>query len=144
VLAWQQGLVDRLNLEGALTTLIELALESATPAGAAAWVGQQTEKLWDTFRADTNLQDWVEERLKVAMGEFIDIEHNLVATVVTEALQRLSDQDLNRFVEDKAGEDLAWIRINGSVVGGLVGLLLFLLLHYVYDPYIMPALRAWL
>ncbi|MDR3588605.1 MAG: DUF445 domain-containing protein [Negativicutes bacterium] len=144
ILAWQQGLAGRLELEEALTTLIGLALESATPAGAAAWISQQIEKLWDTFRADTDLQDWVEDRLKMAMGEFIDIEHNLVATVVKEALQRLSDEDLNRFVEDKAGEDLAWIRINGSVVGGIVGLLLFLLLHYGYDPYVLPLLQRWL
>ncbi|MDR3562315.1 MAG: DUF445 domain-containing protein [Negativicutes bacterium] len=144
ILAWQHGLAGRLEFADALAVLIVLARDSVTPADAAAWAGRQTEKLWNTFKADTELQDWVEERLKLALGEFIDIEHRIVATIVKEALQRLSDSDLNRFVEDKAGEDLAWIRINGSVVGGIVGLLLFLILHYFYDPYVVPLIRAWL
>jgi uncharacterized membrane-anchored protein YjiN (DUF445 family) len=139
--AWQQGMASRLDLEAALTTLAALVLSGI--GQPAHWIAAQSEKLLDTFQTDPVLQDWTEERLKAALSQFIDVEHNLVSTVVKEALERLSDRDLNRFIEDKAGEDLAWIRINGSVVGGLVGLMLFLFLHYVYDPVLIPLVRTW-
>jgi len=141
---WQQGLANRINLLETLAALTALALESAGPAGAATWIGRQLGKLWEGISADQVLQDWLEDRLQTALGDLIDIEQNLVATVVKEALQRLSDEDLNRFIEDKAGEDLGWIRINGSVVGGVVGLFLYLFLHYFYGPIVLPLLKAWL
>lgn len=140
---WQHGLSVRIHLEKALTTIIGIALDSLPPEQAAEWVARQSDKLWQAFKQDPELQAWADEHLKAALGRLIESEHRLVATVVTEALQRLSDDDLSRFVEEKAGEDLAWIRINGSVVGGLVGLLLFLFLHYVYNPYLLPQIRAF-
>ncbi len=142
--AWQKGVAGRLRLEETLAAVAALATRSAPADWPAAWAARQAEKLWSAFRADPDMQDWVEEQLKTALARFIDSEHDLIASVVRDALARLSDEDLNRFIEDKAGEDLAWIRINGSVVGGVVGLLLFLFVHYLYDPYVVPLVRAFL
>lgn len=141
---WQKGLAGRLRLEEALAALAALATRNAPPDWPDVWAASQAEKLWTTFRTDPALQDWAEEQLQAALNRFIDSEHDLVAAVVRDALARLSDEDLNRFIEDKAGEDLAWIRINGSVVGGVVGLLLFLFLHYLYDPYVVPFVHSFL
>ena len=141
---WQHGLAKRLEFEEALETMAEVLLSGVSSPAAAAWAALQAEKLLNTFRTDQELQEWMDDRLRTALGEIIDVEHNLVATVVKEALQKLSDEDLNAFIEDKAGEDLAWIRINGSVVGGVVGLLLFLFLYYIYSPYLKPLLAIWL
>lgn len=143
VATWRKGLAGRLRLEEALAAFAGLAKENAPPDWPAAWAARQADSLWAAFKADPDLQDWVEDRLKVALGHFVDSEHDLVAKVAKDALARLSDDDLNRFIEDKAGEDLAWIRINGSVVGGAVGLLLFLFLHYIYDPHVVPVVQAW-
>ncbi len=140
--AWQKGLAGRLRLEEPLAALTALATRDAPPDWPASWAARQTEKLWSAFKADPAMQDWAEEQLQAALSRFVDSEHDLVASVVRDALARLSDRDLNRFIEDKAGEDLAWIRINGSVVGGIVGLLLFLFLHYLYDPYIVPLIHS--
>ncbi len=43
-----------------------------------------------------------------------------------------------KFIEDKAGNDLQWIRINGSIIGGLVGIILFMFLRFIYEPYVVP------
>lgn len=141
---WQKGLAGRLRLEEALTAVADLIMSGTPPDWPAAWAARQAETLWTAFKADPDLQDWVEEQLKATLSRIIDSEHGLVATIVRDALARLSDDDLNRFIEDKVGEDLAWIRINGSVVGGAVGLLLFLFLRYIYDPYVVPLIHAWL
>ena len=72
----------------------------------------------------------------------IQNEHDMIGGMVRETLAAYTDQDLNQFVEEKAGNDLQWIRINGSMIGGVVGLLLFLFLDFVYDPIIMPAIMS--
>ena len=140
--AWRKGLAGRLRLEEALAAVGTLAIRNAPPDWPSAWAARQADKLWTAFKADDAMRDWVEEQLQTALSRFIDSEHDLVAAVVRDALVRLSDEDLNMFIEDKAGEDLAWIRINGSVVGGGVGLLLFLFLHYLYDPYVVPLVHS--
>ncbi len=144
IAAWQKGLAGRLQLEEALVAVAELTKANLGPGGPLAWAGRQTEKMWLAFKEDHERRDWAESQLQSALSNFIDSEHDLVAAVVRNALARLDDEALNRFIEDKCGEDLAWIRINGSVVGGVVGLLLFLFLYYIYNPYILPVVRSWI
>ena len=52
----------------------------------------------------------------------------LVGIIVQDVLSRLTDEQLNRLVYDKVEPDLLWIRMNGSIVGAGIGLLLYLLL----------------
>lgn len=50
----------------------------------------------------------------------------LVGVVVGNVLSRLTDEELNHLIYNKVEQDLLWIRINGSLVGGCIGLLLFI------------------
>ena len=50
----------------------------------------------------------------------------LVGVIVGNVLSRLTDEELNRLIYDKVEEDLLWIRVNGSLVGGCIGFLLFI------------------
>jgi hypothetical protein len=58
--------------------------------------------------------------------QLIEQHHALVGKLVEEQMNRLSDERLSELIEDKVGEDLNWIRLNGTFVGGLVGVLLYL------------------
>ena len=53
----------------------------------------------------------------------------LVGVIVGNVLSRLTDEELNRLIYDKVEQDLLWIRVNGSLVGGCIGLLLFLCIN---------------
>ncbi|MDD4600984.1 MAG: DUF445 domain-containing protein [Negativicutes bacterium] len=146
---WQVGLAGRINLEDILTELIELALQwerksisEASHSQVEEWLFDQVSKYWEVFKNDHDLQDWLEKYVKEAIHEVIESEHHLVGTITSNALGILTDEKLSEFIDDKAGEDLQWIRINGSVVGGFVGLILFLFLHFVYDPYVVPLVRG--
>lgn len=46
---------------------------------------------------------------------------------MAEKLNNLSNEELVDLVESRVGEDLQMIRINGSVVGAMVGILLYLI-----------------
>jgi len=53
----------------------------------------------------------------------------LVGVIVGNVLSRLTDEELNHLIYDKVEQDLLWIRVNGSLVGGCIGLLLFLCIN---------------
>ena len=90
-------LLDRL-LENLLA---ELRREPETQARLDAWVRQ-----------------WI---LDLAAGN-----HHVIGEMVQSALARLSDRDLVAQIEEKVGADLQFIRLNGAVVGSLVGMALAL------------------
>lgn len=56
---------------------------------------------------------------------------NMVGDIVRDVLRRLTDEQLNHLVYDKVEPDLLWIRMNGSIVGAGIGLVLFLFLMIV-------------
>ena len=56
----------------------------------------------------------------------------LVAVIVRDALAHLTDDQLNHLVYDKVEPDLLWIRMNGSIVGAGLGLVIFVLLQLVH------------
>ena len=57
---------------------------------------------------------------------------DLVAVIVRDVLARLTDEQLNHLVYDKVEPDLLWIRMNGSIVGAGLGLVIFVLLQLVH------------
>ena len=80
-----------------------------------------------------------DEHLRHVVGHFLyDLiarsalhAQSLVGVVVTSVLERLTDEQLNHLVYDKVEPDLLWIRMNGSIVGAFIGLLLFVTMHLV-------------
>lgn len=69
----------------------------------------------------------VDERVKLILEKQIGFHHNAIGRMVHEGLDPLTDDKLVELIEDKAGNDLQMIRINGSVVGGLAGMLIYVL-----------------
>ena len=73
---------------------------------------------------------------KIACEKFIDEltaraalhAQPLVGTVAKSALERLTEDQLNNLVYDKAEQDFIWIRLNGSIVGSVVGLVIFVII----------------
>lgn len=102
------------------------------------------DQYWVTVRENKVFQKMINAFLADTLCRVIKNEHDLIGNIVRETLASYTDQDLNQFVEDKAGNDLQWIRINGSMIGGVVGLILFLFLNFVYNPLIMPVIREFI
>jgi uncharacterized membrane-anchored protein YjiN (DUF445 family) len=90
----------------------------------------ELEQLLQSFKTDHTLQARVDQFLKQALINFIDRQHGQIGALVRDNLDKFSNQSLVELIEDKAGNDLQMIRINGTVVGGLVGLLIYLLSYW--------------
>ena len=80
-----------------------------------------------------------DEELRRTVGRFLyDLiarsalhAQTLVGVIVRSVLSRLTDEQLNHLVYDKVEPDLLWIRMNGSIVGAGIGLVLYCLLQLV-------------
>ncbi len=90
----------------------------------AEWIGSGVDKEVERFGADEALQQQFDREAKALLVRWIDDYHGELAALARQQLDKLSAADLAAFVETRAGDDLQMIRINGSVVGGLLGLVL--------------------
>lgn len=137
---WKNTLLAETTLRPFLESLLEQAQvslkEGKLPSGQpladgldpilAAW--------WSDLKEDTSFHVLVDQFVQDMLAQALQSEHAVIGQTVRDTLESLSNEELNHFIEDKAGNDLQWIRINGSLVGGIVGGLLFVILNYGYSP----------
>lgn len=87
-------------------------------ASAGLWLGQ-------SLAQDAALRQSLNVRLeRWAQGLAPDVS-DFIANHIRETVQRWDAQELSHLVEQHIGKDLQYIRINGTLVGGAVGLALF-------------------
>ncbi|TYP71748.1 DUF445 domain-containing protein [Paenibacillus methanolicus] len=98
------------------------------------WTERFATDYWEAFKRDAAKKAWVDGFIKSLLGKLVDAEHRVIGQVARETLNAFTEQRLIAFIEDKVGEDLNRIRINGSLVGAGLGALIYLFLHGVYDP----------
>ena len=89
------------------------------------------EKLAEDFKQNPTDQAALDAYVKNALIQLIEENHRIIGQMVGNKLDRFSTEMLVEMIEEKAGNDLQIIRINGSVVGGLTGLIIFLLTFWI-------------
>jgi uncharacterized membrane-anchored protein YjiN (DUF445 family) len=62
---------------------------------------------------------------------FVNKKHNTIGSIVRDRINQFSTNELVELIEGVAGNDLQMIRINGSVVGGFVGIITYLLTYWI-------------
>lgn len=67
-----------------------------------------------------------EDRLLQGIIRTVEKNHYRIGILVKENLDRMDDAALVYMLEEKVGQDLQWIRVNGAVCGFLVGIILSL------------------
>lgn len=94
-------------------------------------IGLDLKDNWDEYLgiAENNrdLRSKVDEEVKSIIEKQIERHYNAIGRMVREGLDPLTDDMLVELIEEKAGNDLQMIRVNGSVVGGLAGVLIYVL-----------------
>ena len=56
---------------------------------------------------------------------------DMLGKIANDVLGTMTDEQINRVVYDKAEPDLLWIRMNGSIVGASIGLVLFVIVQFI-------------
>ena len=95
-----------------------------TIAGMVNALGQKLD-------ADPAMQRWVDEQILKSVPALVDENKARIGKFIEE---RINDWHEDKFVtemEREIGRDLQFIRINGTVVGGLVGLVIYSASHFL-------------
>ena len=109
-------------------------LPKQNPIWQAAVFGLIDSKI-DEFIKSPLLQGKFDNFTKKFIEKMIAEYHGEIPNLIRERLAKWNDDELTEFVEGKVSDDLQMIRINGSVCGGIVGMLLYLI-SFVINYYI--------
>lgn len=94
--------------------------------------------LWKEIKSDTETLAWIDSIVKMLIVEIISKNRIAFSNFIEERVKAFTDTELSNLIENSAGEPLHWIRINGALLGSMLGLVLFSFINFVYEPYILP------
>lgn len=90
----------------------------------------QLEKASRYITQDKVLYKQVDDYLTNALVILVEKYHSKIGALVAHRLKKYSAEEISELIEHKVSDDLQMIRLNGSAVGGLVGMLIFLLTYW--------------
>ncbi len=83
-----------------------------------------TQGLGDSLAADIAMRTWINEQLMAAAPAMLDRYRGQIGKYIAQRVENWESRELVEQMEQSVGKDLQYIRINGTLVGGLVGLVL--------------------
>ncbi len=116
--------VARLWEEGKEKLLEELAEPDSTTRG---YISHAVDRLAEKLRDDNDLRTQLDERLRSVVITFLNNHHGEIGALVQRTVDSWDGERLAREMELNLGKDLQFIRLNGTFIGGMVGLIIHLL-----------------
>jgi uncharacterized membrane-anchored protein YjiN (DUF445 family) len=101
------------------------------PASLHQRVTAMLESLGETLRADREIQDWIDEQILRAAPALVEEYRAKIGRFIEDQIMGWQEQKLVAELERHIGPDLQYIRINGTLVGGLAGLIIAALTQMV-------------
>ncbi len=111
----------------AWTTLKRLVLEGVDdPSGALRTrIADAVVTIGESLRDDAELRDKV-DNWTVRGAEHLVAQYGVeITAIITDTIERWDAEEASRRIELHVGRDLQFIRINGTVVGSLAGLIIY-------------------
>jgi uncharacterized membrane-anchored protein YjiN (DUF445 family) len=108
-------------------TLKRLVLESVDdPASTLRIrVADSVVQIGESLRDDADLRDKVDNWIVRAAQHLVAQYSVEITAIITETIERWDAEEASRRIELHVGRDLQFIRINGTVVGALAGLVIY-------------------
>ncbi len=121
----------------AWATLKRLVLEGPDglddPAGALRTrVTAAVVQIGEALRDDADLRDKVDNWLVRAAKRLVAQYGVEITAIITETIERWDAAEASRRIELHVGRDLQFIRINGTVIGALAGLVIYTIAHLMF------------
>ena len=89
-------------------------------------------RIGESLLEDNELRDkvdnWIVRGAQHLVGQY-GVE---ITSIITETIERWDAEDASRRIELHVGRDLQFIRINGTVVGALAGLLIYTVAQIIF------------
>ena len=113
--------------ETAWNTLKRLILESVDDPSSAlrTRIADSVVHIGESLRDDGELRDKVDNWIIRAAQHLVSQYGAEITTIITDTIERWDADEASRRIELHVGRDLQFIRINGTVVGALAGLIIY-------------------
>jgi uncharacterized membrane-anchored protein YjiN (DUF445 family) len=79
----------------------------------------------ELLSTDSTVRDLVQRQARRMAGYLVERFSSDLAALVGNTVARWDTEETSRRIELQVGRDLQWIRVNGTVVGGLAGLVIY-------------------
>src|SRR6185312_7679 len=111
----------------AWTTLKRLVLEGVDDPSSTlrTRIADTVVRIGESLRDDVDLRDKVDNWLVRAAQHLVSQYGVEITAIITETIERWDAEEASRRIELHVGLDLQFIRINGTVVGSLAGLVIY-------------------
>jgi uncharacterized membrane-anchored protein YjiN (DUF445 family) len=111
-------LLDDLAASLRRTLLADLRSERSE---AVAWIAARLERARQALVTDAVLRVEIAAWIRTRIAELVERYHGRIAQFIENGVRALGPEGAVRLIEEHAGDDLQYIRVNGTVVGGLAG-----------------------
>jgi uncharacterized membrane-anchored protein YjiN (DUF445 family) len=111
-------LLDDLAASLRRTLLADLGAERSE---AVAWIAARLERARQALVSDAVLRVEIAGWVRARIAELVERYHGRIAEFIENGVRALGPEGAVRLIEEHAGDDLQFIRVNGTVVGGLAG-----------------------
>ena len=93
--------------------------------------GSIVQVVYGMLRENSSLQREVSGICYQLAARGVMQAQEMLGSIAGDVLGTMTDEQINRLVYDKAEPDLLWIRMNGSIVGAAIGLVIFAVMQLV-------------
>jgi len=113
--------------ETAWSTAKRIVLESVDDPSSTLRnrIADSVVHIGESLRDDTELRDKVDNWIIRAAQHVVTQYGTEITAIITETIERWDADEASRRIELHVGRDLQFIRINGTVVGSLAGLIIY-------------------
>lgn len=94
------------------------------------YVRQNISEMILHFKKDLELQENIDRYVRQYVYKVVLRNSKEVGTIITNTVEKWDGDEMSQKLELEVGKDLQYIRINGTLVGGLVGLLIYSLTKF--------------
>lgn len=109
---------------------------------AGVVIAKEFQKIWYEYSKQDNFKIIINKAISELGISLLLAFYDIIGKILNGVLNGFDYKAFNKFIEDKVGYDLGWIRINGAIVGAVTGLLVWIFLEGLYIPYIIPLIKT--
>mgnify|MGYP003309316856 CR=1 FL=1 len=127
---WKEQFLSSVDLATLFAQVLEKHFKGQNPVWLEPLHCFLNRKL-DAFMVTDEWKHRVDRWIKRFFRDQLEQHHQVIAEQVQGQLNKYTDDEISELVESKVADDLQMIRINGALVGSLVGMALYLVVNGV-------------
>ncbi|WP_307453426.1 MULTISPECIES: DUF445 domain-containing protein [Chryseobacterium] len=94
------------------------------------YISKNLDEFAVNLKTNTALQDKIDDWVRVTAYKYILKNTHQFGNLISSTVGNWQGKELSEKLELEVGKDLQFIRVNGTIVGGLVGLIIYTIAHF--------------